>query len=85
MHKMPARDVTRQTGAELMRFCTVTARTLTTISRRIAAGAEPAPGLEASFDDLTARLTAALAELDSRHSGPHPGPRGTKIKGTPND
>lgn len=65
---MPARDVTRQTDAELMRFCTVTARTLNTISRRIAAGAEPAPAMEAAFDDLSARLTAALAELDTRHA-----------------
>ena len=80
---MPARDVTRQTDAELMRFCTVTARTLTTISRRIAAGTEPAPDMQAEFDDLTARLAAALAELDSRHSGPHCGSGGTDTQGTP--
>lgn len=66
-----------------MRFCSAAARTLTTISRRIAACTEPAPRMEASFDDLTAHLAAALAELDSRYSGPHPGSRGTKITGTP--
>lgn len=73
---MPAR-VKRDEDADLMRFCANTARTLNVLTRRIAARTEPAPNMEAAFDDLAARLNAALDELDTRYSGP--------IKGIPND
>lgn len=67
---MVAPDFTRKSDTELMRFCATTARTLDTLNRRISAFPVPAPEMEAAFHDLSARLDAALAELDSRYSAP---------------
>lgn len=63
---MNAADYAAKSDAELMQFCTTSARTLTALSRRIASTVD-APELEAAFNNLTAHLEAALAELDSRH------------------
>ncbi|TGN67332.1 hypothetical protein E4L95_05355 [Paracoccus liaowanqingii] len=75
---MALHDLTKKTDAELMQFCTVIARTVTTLSNRIAAAAVPNPKDEAAVIGLTKRVEAALAELEKRHSGPHPG----QTKGT---
>lgn len=63
---MPRHDPTKKTDAELVQFCAVIARTLCTLTHRIAAATVPNPADEAAVIGLTQRVEAALAELEQR-------------------
>lgn len=55
-----------KTDANLMQFCAIISRTLSTLTRRIAAAAVPDPADEAAVVGLTKHVNAALAELEQR-------------------
>lgn len=61
-----AAPFTSKTDANLMQFCAIISRTLTTLTRRIAAATVPDPADKAAVIGLTKRVEAALAELEQR-------------------
>lgn len=63
---MTFHDPTKKTDAELVWFCTVIARTLTTLNRRLVASGLPDPADKAAVVGLTKRVDAALVELEKR-------------------
>ncbi len=67
---MKAPDFSGKADAELMQFCSVTSRTLTDLSRRIAASSAATSSMESEFAVHTDLLNAALSELDRRYSDP---------------